>query len=119
MTPDDLWRRYAALWSTNPRERDDEMAACLADEVAYCDPHIEVTGRATLAAYMDGFQQNVPGGYFVISSVQHHHRHTFARWSLRGADGQTLQTGASFGLLSDNNRLQTITGFFPLANEAT
>jgi hypothetical protein len=117
MTPDVLWARYAAIWSLGAEARIGELAACLADDVAYCDPNGLIEGQQALSAYMGGFQQSVPGGVFRIRSVLHHHGRTLARWTLQGPDGGALQTGASFGLLSEDGRLRTITGFFHAAGQ--
>jgi hypothetical protein len=114
MTPDALWRRYAAIWSLGTGERDPELAACLAEDASYCDPNGLVEGRGALSAYMEGFQHSLPGGGFHIRAVHHHHGRTLAHWTLQGPDGKGLQDGTSFGLLSEDGRLQTITGFFPI-----
>jgi hypothetical protein len=112
MTPDALWVRYAAIWSLDADARVGELAACLADDVTYCDPNGLIEGPSALSTYMGGFQQSVPGGAFRIRAVLHHHDRTLAHWTLQGSDGGALQTGASFGLLSEDGRLRTITGFF-------
>jgi hypothetical protein len=57
MTPDALWTRYAKIWSANAEVRIGELAACLADDVTYCDPNGLIEGRSALSAYMEGFQQ--------------------------------------------------------------
>ncbi len=114
MTPETLWERYSAIWSLDADARIGELAACLADGATYCDPNGLVEGRAALSTYMGGFQQSVPGGAFRIRAVRHHHDRTLADWTLHGADGAAIQTGASFGLLSEDGRLRAITGFFTL-----
>lgn len=111
MTPDALWTRYAAIWSLDAEARAGELAVCLSDDATYCDPNGLVEGRAALSNYMGGFQQNVPGGGFRIRAVLHHHDRTLAHWTLQAANGAALQAGTSFGLLSEDGRLQTISGF--------
>jgi hypothetical protein len=66
---------------------------------------------------MGGFQQSVPGGTFRIRTVLAHHDRTLAHWTLHGPDGGFLQTDTSFGLLSGDARLRTITGFFYAAGQ--
>jgi hypothetical protein len=61
---------------------------------------------------MGEFQQQAVGGVFRILDVSHHNLRTLVHWVLTGPDGSTLQTGASFGQLSSDGRLQAITGFF-------
>jgi hypothetical protein len=112
MTLNALWVRYAAIWSLDSELRAEELAACLTDDVTYCDPNGLIEGPSALSTYMGGFQQSVPGGAFRIRAVLHHHDRMLALWTLQGSDGSALQTGASFGLLSQDGRLRTITGFF-------
>ncbi|MGO7258858.1 nuclear transport factor 2 family protein, partial [Rhizobium brockwellii] len=46
-----------------------------------------------------------------------HNDRSLARWALRHEDERVLQTGTSFGVISDG-RLGAITGFFdPLAEQ--
>lgn len=112
MTPEQLWKRYAAIWSTGEGKREAELAACLADDVTYCDPNGLIEGRAALSAYMGGFQQSMPGASFKIRSVLHHHDRSLANWSMIGVGGETMQNGTSFGLLTSDGRLGRISGFF-------
>ena len=112
MSPEALWDRYAAIWSQDGDARTGELAACLADEVTYCDPNGLIEGRPAISAYMAGFQQGVPGGTFRISTVLHHHDRTLAHWTLLGPNGSALHTGSSFGVLSEDGRFRSVTGFF-------
>lgn len=114
MTAKELWDRYAATWSKPEADRLSELKACAVEDVAYCDPHSVVAGRAALSDYMGGFQASVPGGRFEIDSVIDHHGRMLAHWTLRGADGAALQAGASFALADEDGRLRSISGFFPL-----
>ncbi|MGO8369885.1 nuclear transport factor 2 family protein [Rhizobium ruizarguesonis] len=117
MTPEALWDRYAAIWPLDADAREPEMLACLADDVTYCDPNGTIAGRAGLSAYMAGFKESMPGGRFKILSVLHHNDRSLAHWALRQEDERVLQTGTSFGVISDG-RLGAITGFFdPLAEQ--
>ena len=112
MTPETLWARYAAIWSLDAAARDAELAACLAEDITYCDPNGLVTGRPALSTYMGGFQNSAPGGRFSIRAVLHHHDRSLAHWVLHGPDGSVLQTGTSFGTLTEAGQLRAITGFF-------
>jgi hypothetical protein len=112
MSPETLWDRYAAIWSRDTDVRIGELTVCLVDEITYCDPNGLIEGRPAISAYMGEFQRNVPGGIFRIQAVIHHHDRTLAHWVLHGPDGNVLQNGTSFGMLSDDGRLRSITGFF-------
>ena len=63
---------------------------------------------------MGEFQNAVPGGRFEITSVIDHHGRMLAHWMLRSAHGDELQAGASYALASEDGRLLSINGFFPL-----
>lgn len=112
MTPEALWTRYAAIWSLDAGRRESELAACLADDLTYCDPNGLLAGRSALSGYMEQFQASMPGGHFRIRTVLQHHDRSLANWELRGKDGAVIQTGTSFGTLSGDGRLRAITGFF-------
>lgn len=117
MTPEALWKRYAAIWSLNADARTPELSACLADGVTYCDPNGLIEGRAALSEYMGRFQVGMPGGRFHIRWILNHHDRSLAHWSLHGSDDGIVQIGTSFGALSEDGRLQSITGFFHPAKE--
>jgi hypothetical protein len=112
MSVEDLWRDYAACWSLGEDTRAAGLAECLAPGLVYCDPQSVVEGAEGLSQYMAGFQREVAGGRFEIVDVLHHHGRSLARWRLRGADGDILQTGTSTAVHAPDGRLQTITGFF-------
>jgi hypothetical protein len=116
MTPEALWRRYAAIWSLPESARMPELESCVADDVSYCDPNSAIQGRDALSGYMGGFQVSVPSGRFEIVSVLNHHGRMLAHWTLMGAGGTALQSGASFALATEDGRLHSISGFFPLAS---
>jgi hypothetical protein len=118
MTTERLWQRYAATWSLATADRARGLPACVAGDVAYCDPNGLVEGWLALSDYMGTFQASVPGGAFRIRAVLHHHDRSLARCALHGPDGRIMQTGTSFGVLAGDGRLAAITGFFdPPAQE--
>lgn len=114
MTPKKLWDRYAATWSKPEGERLEELQACVVDGVVNCDPRSLAEGCAALSDYMGEFQNALPGGRFEITSVIDHHGRMLAHWTLRSANGDELQAGASYALVSGDGRLLSISGFFPL-----
>ncbi|HTL98534.1 MAG TPA: nuclear transport factor 2 family protein [Holophagaceae bacterium] len=109
---DDLWRRYARVWSLEGAERDAELRACLDDGVAYADPNISLAGIAPFAAYMDGFRASFPGHAFRIHAVAAHHGGSLARWDLVDSHGALVFPGLSFGLFTADGRFQKLHGFF-------
>ncbi|HST84559.1 MAG TPA: nuclear transport factor 2 family protein [Kineosporiaceae bacterium] len=112
MPLDPLWNRYAATWSLAADDRGEELAACLSDDVTYCDPQGLVAGRPALSDYMGQFQNAFPGTRFQIESVLQHHDRTLASWTLRGAEDQLFQQGTSYAVVAADGRLSAITGFF-------
>lgn len=112
MSIESIWDRYAAAWSLNTASRADELSACVAHDITYCDPNGVIEGRDALSRYMHAFQGSVPGGSFLISSARHHHDRALARWRLTGPAGQELQTGASAAFHDHDGRLKAVTGFF-------
>lgn len=119
MDPRTLWERYSAIWSLETEYRMDELERCLADDASYCDPNVLLNGRVELSAYMQGFQQDVPGGCFRIDSVSNHHDRSLSRWTLLDSNGNELQHGASFALHAEDGRLSRITGFFQVPDRTT
>jgi hypothetical protein len=112
MSVEQLWRRYAAVWSRDESERSSDLSTCVVDDVSYTDPTGTVDGVGALSDYMEAFQKSVPGGAFEIVAVQHHHDRSLTRWRLRGADGAVLQTGSSAASHAADGRMHTICGFF-------
>jgi hypothetical protein len=111
VTVEELWRRYAASWSLR-EGREEQLGACVAEDVTYCDPGAQLEGRVALSDYMRSFQASAPGATFAIRSVRDHHRRSLAHWTLAGPSGDALQTGTSFAIHGADGRLQHITGFF-------
>jgi SnoaL-like domain len=114
MTATALWQRYAGIWSLPADAREDELRACVVEDVVYCDPNGVVAGLTSLSGYMGGFQASVPGGRFQILSVLDHHDRMLAHWRLVGPDDRHLQSGVSFALVANDGRLKSISGFFPV-----
>jgi hypothetical protein len=104
---------YASSWG--PLTGDARMTAfiaCLHEDFVYTDPNIHTVGYDELATYMDGFQQQVPGGGFVNRAVANHHDALLVHWDMTGPDGIVLSPGASFGTVHSDGRLASMTGFY-------
>ncbi|TPW12672.1 MAG: hypothetical protein FD127_2512 [Acidimicrobiaceae bacterium] len=111
--PTDTLATYAASWG--PLALEARLAAfeqCLAGGFVYTDPNIRTVGYEELAAYMEGFQQQVPGGGFINRDVASHHDVVLVHWDMIGPDGTVLGPGASFGTVSPDGRLASMTGFY-------
>lgn len=108
----ELWERYSALWFLEPGKRSDELASCVSEDVLYCDPIGLVEGRLALSGYIDVIQESVPGGTFRVGTVQKHHDHSLARWTLQGREGDVVLTGTSYALVNQGHQLSRIAAFF-------
>lgn len=118
MTPDELWRRYAALWSAPAERRAAELPACVHEACSYCDPNGLLEGPAALSDYMEGFRNAMPGASFRIESVATHHGRSSSTWAMVGADDAVMQRGRSFATCDERGRLRHITGFFEAGQPA-
>ena len=108
-----IWERYVRSWqvASEPGIRD-LYATCLAPACVYTDPLTQAKGWDELAAYMVGFQQQIPGGHFLTEQFLAHHGRSVARWKMLNGDGVCLGEGISYGEYDEQNRLVTMTGFF-------
>jgi len=107
-----LWQRYARIWSADEAMRGIELQACVEDGVHYADPNASIDGAVALSSYMRGFQANMPGCSFRIDAVLSHHERSISFWSLIGPDAQAVKKGTSFARHGADGRLADISGFF-------
>lgn len=107
-----LWQRYARIWSSGEAQRASELPACVDEAVHYSDPNASIGGAAALSSYMGGFQANMPGCSFRIDAVLTHHDRSISFWSLIGPEAQAMKKGTSFARHSADGRLADISGFF-------
>jgi SnoaL-like domain len=114
-TNEQVWEQYAAAWKVAAA---DEKLALLRGAVSpacvYTDPTTRLEGHDALLEYLLAFHQQVPGGHFVTERFFSHHQRSAARWTMRGAAGEVLGDGISYGEYDDGGRLVRMTGFFDL-----
>lgn len=111
---EDLWSRYARIWSLEGPARAEEILACLSESVVYADPNAELEGHAAFTAYLDGFQRSFPGHSFVIRAVSAQRADSLARWDLLDPRGGAVFPGVSFGQADGAGRFIRLRGFFGL-----
>ncbi|MGH1506550.1 MAG: nuclear transport factor 2 family protein [Acidimicrobiales bacterium] len=112
-THEDTWATYTASWKTDdPAERSRLFAASLADDCVYTDPLTQAEGWAELAAYMEQFHQQIPGGHFVTTAIEGHHDRVLVTWDMVSGAGDKIGKGTSYGTFGDDGRLTSMTGFF-------
>jgi hypothetical protein len=109
----EFWSTYARCWSNDAADRAAALADVTADDVVYRDPNVEVRGRASFGAYMDGFRRGFPGHRFEIARVDAHHDRSLAHWRLVDGAGVAVQSGVSHAVHDARGLLCDVTGFFP------
>lgn len=110
------WDTYASTWNAPADQRKALFEASLDARCVYTDPTQQTEGWDALMAYMDEFQQQVPGGHFVTRTFQTHHDRSIATWTMHGEDGSTLGQGISYGQYTAQGKLIAMTGFFDTAD---
>jgi len=107
---------YTAAWNEpNADARRALLEKAWADDGRYCDPTADVTGRDALVEHISGFQSNpsMKGFSIVVTSgIDAHHNGLRFTWAMNDASGKAVMEGIDFGVLADDGRLQSITGFF-------
>ncbi len=106
--------RYISIWNEQDQTRRRELIALTwAEDASYLDPLLEGDGRNGIDAMTAGFQSAYPGHTFrrVGAIDQHHDRIRFG-WELMTPAGQTFVLGSDYGIVTDDNLLASITGFF-------
>lgn len=113
VTKREVWEMYAATWGKgNDESRRRAYKNCLAEECVYTDPNVRTVGYDELAAYMAGFQQQLPGAGFATAEFSEHHDAALVRWDMVDGEGNTVSPGTSFGSFGEDGRLTSMTGFF-------
>lgn len=108
----ELWQRYARIWSADESTRTREMAACLAADVRYRDPAVDLSGHRDFSKYMGEFQNGFPGCSFKIKTARQHHGRSLATWDLLNPTGAVVFEGMSYALLTDDGKFSEFNGFF-------
>ena len=73
----------------------------------------KATGRDGIDAMIVGVQERFPGHRFRrTGDVESHHDRVRFTWDLAPEAGDPVVKGTDFGIVTPDNRLQAITGFF-------
>lgn len=109
----DVWETYTATWQEPSRaKRLASYRNSLAEDCVYTDPNIRAVGHAEIADYMDGFQQQLPGGGFATRHLSGHHDTVLVEWDMVDSSGAAISPGTSIGTFDAAGRLTSMTGFF-------
>jgi hypothetical protein len=105
---------YLAMW--NEPDRATRLALierAWTTEGRYVDPVQEAQGHDALSAMVDAIQTQFPGQRFRRQSgVDAHHDQVRFTWDLADPDGAVTVAGVDVGVVADDGRLVSITGFF-------
>jgi SnoaL-like domain len=105
---------YIATWNeADPQRRRALVAQTFTDDGTYVDPLMQGAGTDGLDAMIAGAQQQFPGHRFELAGAPdaHHDRVRFT-WHLKPTDGgDVVAIGHDFGVVADDGRLSSVTGF--------
>jgi hypothetical protein len=105
---------YIAIWNeADPERRRELIAQTWTDDATYVDPMMTGAGRDGIDAMIAGAQQQFPGHRFELAGAPdaHHDRVRFT-WHLKPiAGGDTVAVGVDFGVVAEDGRLSSVTGF--------
>jgi len=105
---------YLAMW--NEPDRATRLALierAWTTEGRYVDPVQEAKGHDALSAMVDAIQTQFPGQRFRRQSgIDTHHDQVRFAWDLAAPDGAVTVAGLDVGVVADDGRLVSITGFF-------
>jgi SnoaL-like domain len=107
------WDLYSNAWKApSLAAKREALAASTETTCVYRDPLKEGTGHGELLEYMQAFNHQRPGAFFVTHHFQAHHRRSIARWHMVDATGAVLGEGVSYGEYAASGKLVAMTGFF-------
>lgn len=105
---------YISMWNETDAERRRNLIERTWTETAsYLDPVMNGEGQSGIDAMVQGVQEKFPGHQFHrTSDIDSHHDRVRFSWKLALEGGPAIVGGTDFGVIADDGRLQTITGFF-------
>lgn len=106
--------RYLAAWNeTDPISRKALLTSAMADDIAFCDPLLQSTGRDPIDALIGQMQSQLPGGRLQrTGEIDTHHNVVRFTWEA-GLEGEdALIAGTDIAVFADDGRIQAINAFF-------
>ncbi|MEJ0016345.1 MAG: nuclear transport factor 2 family protein [Acetobacteraceae bacterium] len=116
----DLVDRYIAAWNeTDAGRRRDLIAQTWTEDAHYVDPMLQGDGRDGIDAMICGVQERFPGYRFRrTGDVESHHDRIRFTWDLVPEEGEAVVSGTDFAVITSDNRLHAVTGFFDHVQQA-
>jgi len=115
-TPEAIIDAYVAAWNeADEGARRAFLERAWSDDGVYSDPGAKVEGRDALLKHTGNFQNNPDMKGFSlerVSGVDVHHNVLRFDWALKSPDDKVVMAGVDYGVLADDGRLDSITGFF-------
>jgi SnoaL-like domain len=110
----DLIDRYIATWNeTDLGWRRELIAQTWAEDASYLDPMLQAKGREGIDTMIAGVQERFPRHRFRrIGDIESHHDRVRFTWELVPEDGPAVVSGTDFGVVTADDRLAAVTGFF-------
>lgn len=110
---DNLIDRYIAMWNAGDAEdRRDLIASAWSESGRYVDPLMAGEGHAGIDAMVAGVQERFPTHRFRLTGpVDAHNGRVRFSWELAAEGEPALVKGVDFGVLGEDGRLESITGF--------
>lgn len=116
-TTTDLVDRYFVAWNTTDAvQRARLVADTWTEDGTYVDPVLNGEGHTGIDAMIGAFQTQFPGlRFYRRAAIDAHHDRLRFSWVLVADDGPIQAAGTDVAVLSDDNRLRSVTGFFDQA----
>jgi hypothetical protein len=112
--PTELVDRYIAMWNeTDGARRRALIARTWTSNANYLDPLLQGSGHDGIDAMVAAVHERYPGHRFTrTSEVDMHHDRVRFDWTLGPKDGPALVQGTDFGVVTADQLLSAVTGFF-------
>lgn len=111
--PASIAESYIAIWNeTDAGRRRELIARDWTAEMTYVDPLASCDGAEVVDQMIAGVQEQFPGHRFTLSGQPDGYgdRVRFS-WSLAANGAPPVVRGTDFGVVSDDGRLKSVTGF--------
>jgi SnoaL-like domain len=105
---------YIATWNeTDAKRRRDLIAKTWTEDGSYVDAHRSGAGHGNISAMIQGVQEQLPGYRLrLASAVDAHNDRVRFQWEAGGTAEAPLHfVGTDFGVIANDGRLRSITGF--------
>jgi hypothetical protein len=110
--------RYIDLWNeTDARNRRKLIASAWTEDATYVDPLMKGQGHSEIDALIGAVHERFPGHRFQLSGAPDGHgdRLRFS-WTLAAPDAAPVAHGTDFGIIAEDGRLKSISGFLDQVN---